>query len=1554
MATTRTLTTLQNPYTEAGTDDYIIVGNSLNNTITANVGNDSLFGAAGNDSLRGLAGNDTLNGDAGNDTMDGGSGNDSLIGGLGNDYFVIDSLSDVVLEASAGGTDSVITNITGYTLANEAEVLILGGSVEAGTGNSLNNTLVGNGSANSLNGAAGNDSLFGAADNDTLEGGAGNDSLVGGTGNDYYIIEAATDLLTENAAEGTDSVLSKFSGYTLAGNAEVLILDGTVAVGTGNSLANTLVGNSAANTLNGGADNDSLSGGAGNDLYVIDSLSDVVSEASASGTDSVRTSVTGYTLTNHVEALILEGSVASGTGNSLANTLVGNSANNTLSGLDGNDRMDGGIGNDTLVGGKGNDYYVIDSALDVISETSGLDSVEARFAGSDTLSGYILTDVAEVLVLGSTIAGGTGNSLANTLFGNSANNRLDGAAGIDSLVGGAGNDFYVVDLTADKVFEGNGQGTDSVLSNITKYTLANNAEVLILNGSVIEGTGNSLNNTLIGNSANNVLNGGAGIDSLVGGTGNDYYFVDSTTDVVNEAAASGLDSVSSSITGYTLAGNAEVLILSGSVVAGTGNSLNNTLIGNGATNSLDGGLGNDYFVINSVSDVVIEASAAGTDSVSSSVTGYTLVDNAEVLILAGSVAAGTGNSLNNTLIGNAATNTFTGGAGNDFYLVNSAADSVVEDAASGTDSVSASVSGYTLNDNVEVLILEGAVAGGTGNSLANSLFGNSVGNTLDGGAGNDTLNGGDGSDYYIVDSLLDSIVESTLAGGGTDSVLSNINGYTLAGNAEVLILGESVVAGNGNSIANTLVGNSIGNSLNGGAGIDSLVGGTGNDTYFVDSSLDRIYELLNPTEQVADIDIDTVVSTISYSLKTNLENLVLAGAAYAGTGNALNNTITGNSLANRLNGSTGADTLIGNGGNDIFVVDDRDDSVAGGAALDTVESRIQSYTLTGGIENLSLIGTQAVNGTGNALSNAVFGNHLDNRLNGIANSGTIGDQLFGGEGDDTLVVNRSFDYTEGGDGTDLVESTADYTIGFEVENLTLLGTALRGEGNEQDNVITGNALNNTLDGAYGSDYLAGGAGNDVYIIDESDDVYEESDMGTDLIQVSFEYSSDWMVDNNVENIRVVGNTPTIIRGNSMDNVITDSDSDNTVYGGEGDDTIYGSGGADSIDGSEGYDFLFGGSGDDTIVADAYDFVVNGEGGSDWMISGSDLDLSDGRTVSIENVALIEVYELDPETGDTFLSSYQPTIAIGNSLNNQLFGNLFDNIIDGGIGSDILSGGAGSDTLTVDAADSLIDGGEDGEYGVDWVISNDSVSLADGRIYGVENIVLTGLADSTATGDDSDNFISGNDGDNTILGGLGVDFIDGGSGDDSILGGEDGGDLIFGGNGSDTLYFETSSLGGFDGGDGVDCIVSNQDVTMQNLYSVETMVLIGSANITATGDYEMNEIIGNSGNNTLNGLGNFDTLTGGAGADVFVIGDATGQYYGNDFEGDSCFAVITDFTVGTDRLQLKGASAGSYVVDSSDPTQVLINSTNDSIGLVANINVVSGNAGQILNNAVFVA
>ena len=266
----------------------------------------------------------------------------------------------------------------------------------------------------------------------------------------------------------------------------------------------------------------------------------------------------------------------------------------------------------------------------------------------------------------------------DTISGYAGNDILNGGLGADKLIGGAGDDIYFVDK-GDVVTEKTGEGTDTVYSSIN-YILTTNVENLILSGTALIGKGNKLVNTLTGNKEANILDGGIGADSMTGGLGNDTYVVDNASDVVNEnaGAGTGTDTVNSSIN-YTLTdtftANVENLTLTGTAALnGTGNALNNTLIGNNAANRLDGGiggdsmsggLGNDTYVVDVLGDVVIEKKAAGTDTVESLIN-YTLTDNVEKLTLKGTAALiGTGNTLNNTLSGNDGDNTLDGGSGND-------------------------------------------------------------------------------------------------------------------------------------------------------------------------------------------------------------------------------------------------------------------------------------------------------------------------------------------------------------------------------------------------------------------------------------------------------------------------------------------------------------------------------------------------------------------------------------------------------------------------------------------------------------------------------------------------------------------------------------------------------------------------------------------------------------------------------------------------------------------------------------------------------------------------
>ncbi len=310
-----------------------------NLVLTGTAGNDVLMGGAGNDQLFGLAGNDTLNGQAGNDLLDGGTGIDTMQGGTGNDIYMVDRPGDVVTEFVNEGIDTVQSSMT-YTLGANIEHLTLTGTAAInGTGNALNNVLQGNSASNTLKGGAGHD---------RLDGGLGIDVMIGGVGDDTYVVDRAGDVVTELAAQGSDTVESS-STYILGPNLEHLILTGLASSnGTGNSAHNVLLGNSGNNILDAGSGDDTLDGGMGSDALFGGSGHDRL--WGGLGDDSLHAG-SGHDLLNGDEGIDrLDG----GSGD---DRLLGGAHNDQLIGGSGADQLIGGLGNDTLVGNSGNDTY---------------------------------------------------------------------------------------------------------------------------------------------------------------------------------------------------------------------------------------------------------------------------------------------------------------------------------------------------------------------------------------------------------------------------------------------------------------------------------------------------------------------------------------------------------------------------------------------------------------------------------------------------------------------------------------------------------------------------------------------------------------------------------------------------------------------------------------------------------------------------------------------------------------------------------------------------------------------------------------------------------------------------------------------------------------------------------------------------------------------------------------------------------------------------------------------------------------------------------------------
>lgn len=1500
-----------------------------------------------NITLTGTA-NLSATGDAGANVLTGNEGKNKLTGGAGDDTYVVGMVTkDKITELAGGGIDTVVSKVS-YTLARIKEVENLTLEMESGAisaiGNALNNVLTGNESSN------------------TLDGLGGADTMIGGDGNDTYVVDNVGDVVNESGS-GTDTVRSSisFDMSALIGLENLTLLGKKAHIsGVGNINDNVMIGNDGNNTLDGGGDGnnsldggkgiDTMIGGAGNDIYVVDQAADVAIEGGVpGGLDTVLANIkskTTFVLSAGIEVLTMTGKNSSyGVGNDLDNTITGNTGSNILSGMAGDDTILGGGGKNTLSGGDGNDTLIGGSGNDVLNGNADDDS----------------------------LVGGGGNDI---ISGGDGNDALVGGGGKDTMAGGDGDDSYVIDET-DTIFELPGQGTDTVTVTFD-YALGPNFENLSMLGGII-GIGNVLDNYIFGNSGANTLlggggtdtlageggddtlNGGTGDDTMEGSTGNDTFFVDSAADIVIEGVGDPegtLDTIISSVSydmSVSAPGEIEFLYLTGiAALDATGNDFNNTLFGNSGVNTLAGGLGNDGFGVD-LSDTVIENAGEGFDTIITAFN-YTLGPSSatyevEGLTLTGFANVnGTGNDLDNRIQGNLGINTLAGMTGNDTYVLLSAAetqfDVIIENIGEGTaDTIEAAFT-YVLGPTTATYEIEnltligGDDIHGVGNDLDNILRGNIGNNTLDGSIGADTMLGGEGNDTYIVDNVGDVINE--FIAEGIDSIFSSVDfdmdsdtpeveNLTLTGTALIGVGNDHNNVITGNNSDNTLTGLDGDDTIDGRAGADTMIGGLGNDTYYVDNPLDVITE-------AALEGLDTVFSTASYDMSVQapgeIEVLTLIGGLLNinAVGNASDNTITGNEGNNTINGGggddtidggLGFDTLMGGLGNDVFIVTSAGKTIIenpGGGTEDEVQINF-TYTLEDEIEILTLTGSAAINGFGNALDNTLNGNSAANTLDGLAGA----DTMIGGAGNDVYMVDDANDVVDEstGSGVDHVFTAVSYdmstqTLG-QVDNLTLLGV-----GNIN---ATGNGFDNSLIGNAGVNILAGGAGNDTYFVTAGDSVIEAGGEGTLDTIVS---NISWVLAAGEEVERIIlteAGGAINATGNELENTLVGNSFQNTFDGGLGDDTydignsatldviladiggsdtvrvgasysiagradldnitlagtdksnfnatgnagvniLRGTDGKNILNGAAGADTMIGGRGDDIYYVDDAGDVIDEAGIIDPDLPGGGVDLV------ISTVS----YNIGPPSSSTIenLTLVGPNAfnGIGNDIANIIKGNALDNFLSGGGGADTLEGYGGNDTYVIDSSGDVIkDTG-----GIDWVISTlPFYTLANN----LENLQLGGLNPINGNGNNTANSIIGNVANNIIDGGKGADYMYGAGGDD----------IIFVDNVNDVVV-ELAGEGT------MDTVKTSVSFVLDDTQFVEVVELLGSKG-NLTGNSYDNTLIGNKGANTLSGGDGNDTLDGGAGKDTY-FGGAGNDVFVMDYFGKGV-DIIKDFELGIDEI-----------------------------------------------------
>lgn len=1492
-----------------------------------------IYGTASADTIYGLGGDDFLSGGGGNDILFGGTGYNTFDGGRGNDTYHVsgsgrvtelqyaDAGSDVIMIDNASMEDVNNFQVSGSDLTiffRNLDMVTLEGFLASTNGTHIVKFADGrywtaaDFNLQPLTGTSGDDVLGGTPVNDVIHGEGGNDIISGGDGSDRLYGDAGDDTLY--GGNGAD---------VLFGGNGIDVLDG----GAGND------------ELHADGDGlDVLKGASGDDYYYVRPGDEVI-ELENGGIDTVYASGydyngDAYTLPDNVENLIglYENTLLESTSTgwvTVPRLLQGNALDNTISlvpedGLHGHDGhvyiLDGGEGADTLIGTAGDEIYVVDQEGDRIFETD---------SGPNQSIDTVRSSISYRLVEGSNLENieliGSGNLSA---WGDSGKNMLDGSQsyGIDHLYGDMGDDRYRVD-ESDVVVESSGGGNDTVVIvranqhvdagstfNLSAYA---NVENMMLDQSLADIStgyggnilGDSGNNELTGNAYRNIIHGGDGDDDIYGGntdpthhqttvfTGPDYLYGDAGNDIVR-SGRQGAD-----------------------LFGGTGDD---ELYG--ADNFADrfhynigDGVDTIYSNASSTIDEVLFGDGVSPGAVSFSREGSTLVvlvgpDPNDQLRVANYWSSSDANA---SLTGAIDRFVFTDGT------------------VRWGDLSQLPYSNSPPTTMISRLDAEAMGGESFQYSLPAGVFRDEVGDTL-------TLRLGAGAASWMTFDPATGVLIGTPPIGGqqvtVEIIATDTRGQST--NAWLSVDVRNLIQGTASD--DNLSGTAYNDDIHGGAGNDTLTsdgnadrlyGGIGDDTYQVNSELARVVEYGGEG-------FDIVVASVNYQLGENIERLVLSSGSTARTaiGNGADNELVGNALDNMLDGGAGADTLTGGLGNDIYVVDQSDDLIVERAneGSDTVRSYID-WTLGNSLENLELLGTDDINGTGNAVDNIIEGNDGNNRLEGGAGN----DRLYGGAGDDYLILESSGDraFENAGEGFDIVERRyeTNLVLSDNVENLILGAGVQTGNGNELDNEITGNSSDNKLSGLGDDDTLYG-----------------------------------------------LGGADSLWGGDGWD-LLSGGDGNDYLDGGAGEDELEGGAGGDTLVGGSGDDYLMGGLGDDSYVVDASsgsDVIDNVEGGFDGVFFTNGVT-RDRLSFTRDGNDLLILVDANPASsvrvlnhfagGDAAIDFVQPdggsmlTTAQINQIVSGGTGSQYDQTIQGtasaeqlvgSSGKDLINGLAGDDTLFGMAGNDTLQGGDGNDY------------LAGGNGSG------TGSGNDRLEGGAGNDQLNGEDASNTLIGGVGDDKYVYGNGQDVIDNTGGGYDGIFFSNGitasqltfsrdGDDLVIKVNNdatktmrvTGHFLGGDLAIDYVQPASGSLLNTAAINALAGGTSGGGTTPGepgndaDYTKTiagtangeQLVGTSGRDLIRGLAGSDTLFGMGGDDKLVGGDGDDYLSGGNgsFSGSGNDILVggvgADTLVGEDGDDLLQGGTGDdqYVYRAGSGKDVIDNTGGGTDWLIFN-------------------